>query len=735
MSETTQKLLDEVNGLFEAAQKEAKPGKRVFVRPFAEKLGADLDEVKKDQARRRMERKRMESVTSDDGADVDSADSAAGDGAGLMVSDGGRTRCFGLDRIVVWDNARNFFDKDELNGLGISIWKTGGTIQDPFGYVKRVGDLTREADGSEWERLLKGVDPDDEVCVLLGGERRFRAMRLLADGLVKDAATGELIVLDEGELEGFARLWMKVIDEPSRKQKFVLNLTENTQRSELRFSELADRFTTMLEEVNPVSGAKVWTQESIADEMGYSPGHVGRVVIAARSPERVRKALDGGQISLYTGALLGGLPDDAAERAADDVAFGSAGPLPEKAAAGLIARKYRRELRTAIFKIDDSAGRGEFAVGLEEGFPEWLGRRLDGAAGDDFSCRGCVEFSGNRDDVGGKTTCLNPGCFVRKQGLAIEGFVGGSMEWPEKWSWERAMLQGAREVVVWDGDEAERNDVFEGDWHSQRVSPFSEFVDLAESPPGKLLAAEHRASSAVPKWGRILEDSGLPVTVCFDLKGRLRLLAGLDNAVGAAALSPFSSLFPEGAGSGLVTDDQKAANNRVKCAVDSERRSVEVDGSAEFLKCMGGSGSSAVVDADGAALWRLVIRGVWDQVALGDDLVFLCEVVDGFGARHGDSLERLVTWLAEGSRSAGEVLGMLMLSIQVRDVRLNGFAAWTEVDENDFNPWARVCELVGFDPLEWDKRLARRVSSVERTARAAEEAKLEVKENEDTGAE
>jgi len=254
-----------------------------------------------------------------------------------------------VDRIRVVGNARSFFDEGELRELADSLRDSGGALQPGRGY-------------------LAGED-----LVLIAGERRLRAHALA----------------------GLERMWVMVGPEPTEGEKLKWNLVENLQRANLRPLETVSRVGAMLEMVEPETGMPMWSQASLAEELGKSRGWVGNCVSAGRAPEAARVALGEGRVALDVVGLIGSLPAGLRDRAVVEMIdrpFG--GAMSPTEAARHVAECFRRDLRRADFDGED-------------------GDLVRGAG----PCSICEWNGGNRADVAGKargSVCLNPVCFEEK---------------------------------------------------------------------------------------------------------------------------------------------------------------------------------------------------------------------------------------------------------------------------------------------------------------------------------
>ena len=527
-----------------------------------------------------------------------------------------------LERLRMRGNARTNFDAMQLEELVSSMRDFGGAMQLPVGY--------RAEDG---------------FVELICGERRMRAQTLLR----------------EREGARWASMPVRLIEEPTEADFRKWSLAENLQRVDLKPSEIGGWLQSMLELEDPTTGRALWTQASLAEEIGKQPRWVTSVLAANRAPAEVVRAVDEGRCSVEVAGLVGSLPAAVQEDAAREVVLGPMGPMAREAARSWVAERYRRDLRAADFdpRLD---------YGPEMG-----------------PCRLCEWWGGNREDVAGvqrSQTCLNPACFGRKQRTHAE----------------MAARDGGVEVRWLSSEEAEG--IFEG--YSGSLAPGCGYVDLGAKPEAGLLVDGTLNRDSVPTWRKVLAEEGLASVSVLDDRGRRRDLVEADAAIRAGVAGRYGSLFRPDAGKGLLSAEEKAAKRAVDSAVEREGRSVAVEGAREWLR------KFASGTVDGSRLLPL-LEVALERLCKPDDVAFLGEVLEpGVCSAKGAQ----VMELAGMKQDVDGLTGLLALAMLVRGIRYEGFEGMIED-----GPLGDLCERIGFDPAQWHRSWKRRRAAAERSAR------------------
>ncbi len=595
------------------------------------------------------------------------------------ITAGREVRRFPVDRIVMHENSRTVIDREELDDLKGSILETRGPKQPPVGYL----------DGP--------VGEGDHDVILIMGEQRLRASQELAEEGYEDHANLE-VILEPGT--------------PSRWDFLKWNLVENLHRSALRPSDIGARFEMMLEEVDEVTGQPHWSRRTLAEEVGVDVRYVTMCLTLAAAPERVRKAVDSGVSSIRVGSMIGGLPTSMQERAADELVFGPAGALSEKAARAVVAEKYRRDLRQADFDRED------------EGLVDRSG---DGASACLPACVSCPWWGGNREDISGKaaeTTCLDPVCFDRKQrawvaqrseeSRAVEADVAkidapaeGKPGHVEKVVPPVGLPVREDRMKVLSAEEA---DLLISPATGE-LDPASGMVDLAHKPDAVLLVNGERSQGACPSWRKILEGQEPQVSLMFDpADGRRRELVALSVALAGGVRSKWASFFKESVTEGYESPVERQVRRSVESAGNRAGMEVRIDGLTALAKDL--------LPEVGVDSLRETCLMALELEAQREDMAMLVRVLGPAFSRDGSvpgsTPEEVREFLKE--LDADELQVVLVLILQVRRVRLAGWDDWVE----EGAPMDALCKLANWSAREWGSVYRRKVKE----GREAEERRV-----------
>ena len=533
-----------------------------------------------------------------------------------------------LGMVVPGNNARAEFDEADLRDLAASLRDSGGSLQPARAWV----------------------GPDGRY-VLVSGERRWRAHGLA----------------------GLTEMLIVVGPEPSEGEKLKWNLVENLQRVGLRPMECVRRVGLMLSLRDGASGLPLWSQASLAEELGKSVWWVATCVAAGAAPAVSLEALEAGAVSLDVVGLIGSLPESLRERAHGEMIarpFGGAMTVVE--AQALVAESYRRDLRRADFDLEDGD--------LVRGCPK---------------CSECPWNGGNRADVAGRhkrSVCLNPGCYdgkarahAAKRRERESDTVGISM---------LEAGAAARLFQPW----------------NQAVDPSSGYVDVLDRPDAYLLTESARLGDrdALPRWEALIDGAEVPLTIAMDGEGRERRLVEVKPATLAALRSKWAGLFKGGVDEGLLTQEEKKASAALRKGVDLARRVTLTEGMGEWL-----NGVAVLDHADAEvleALLRLAIEGALQR----EDMAFVLGILSGDAGMKvsSDGLEDLIGAVREAAHrlGVGIWLAVLALVLRTRAIRYHGF------DGADWEPGAPLSvlgALGGFPVGTWRDKLRRRVKAAE----------------------
>lgn len=378
--------------------------------------------------------------------------------------------------------------------------------------------------------------------------------------------------------------------------------------------------------------------------------------------------MDAGQCSIQVAGMIGSLPAEVQEDAAAAVIFGMMGPMKREEARTYLATHFRRDMRAADFDPEEE--------GLVDGVP---------------ACSGCEWWGGNRDDVAGvmkSQLCLNPACFGRKQ---------EAMASRER---ERIMLEGGDLVVL---DPEEGLELFEG--HSGRLDPTCGYVDLKAKPDAYFLTDGDKNRESMAAWGKILEEDTPTKTIVWDTKGQKRELVETGPAVVAAMGSKYGSLFRPEAGKGFLSADEKAEQSRVRSAIDGASREVLLEGARKFFGGLSGGRWSRSLSVS-------LLELAMEQGFKPDDYRFLCDLLEPGMAKSDQTHRGLMELIEAKGIDEDGILSLLVLALQVRLLRYEGFDSWVEE-----GPMEALCDAADFDPAAWVKTWKKRRTAAERKAR------------------
>ncbi len=494
----------------------------------------------------------------------------------------------------------------------------------------------------------KNGKPHLFLCV---GERRLRAHEVRRD-------RGEEV----------RTMKVRVIPCPSEKEFLRMNFVENFQRVDLRPSETARGIQQMLDLVDEATGQAIFNKVTCAEELGLRQQGLIDLLNSLAAPGKARKAMDEGRVSPRVAGMIGSLPEAMREQATEEMIFGQGGAMTEKEARAFIANRYRRDLRKADFDKDDAT--------------------LTPAG----ACTGCEWWGGNRSDVQGiaaQYLCLNPKCFLEKQAAMAER--------------ERLMIRAEGGDVVLLSDE-QCAEVFDG--VSGLLDSKSGFVNLDAKPHPHYLEDGARNLNAAPKW-RDAVGANLPtVHVAWDPSGKRVELVEIGPAMVAALNGSFSSLFRAKAAEGLLTAEEADLQRAIKAAMEREGRAVCVEGARDLYgKLHKGNGFTS-------GMLRSVVQVAAEQGLKPDDYFFLCEVLEP-GISKAQATGRGFLELVDlKCAHPDELLALLVIILQVRSLRYNGFEPWCEE-----SPMADLCAAVAFEPAEWWKKYKRRKAAAEKAVR------------------
>jgi len=427
--------------------------------------------------------------------------------------------------------------------------------------------------------------------------------------------------------------------------------------------------------VDEATGLPLWSQASLAEELGKSGQWVSLALTLTRAPAAVRQAADAGDVSLEVASMVGALPPEMREGAAAEMVTGPTGAMSQSAAREWVRAKYRRDLRRAEFAPAD--------VGLA-GKP---------------ACQRCEWWGGNREDVAGKNrtnVCLNPACFAAKQqaalGAAMSEAVGATGE-------GGAGAEGGDVGVVEFLDAGASASIW--DAHSGGVDGASGWVDLTSRPAPNLLEDGGRPGVVVPSWATLLEGSGVREVAALDPMGSVRRLADASEALRAAAESRWAGIFRPSALASHLSPEERAAERAASAAGQAAAEEVLEEGLSTLWDGLKATDERARLTT--TALSVAIESGLKDADAR---LV---------GAAMGCATPTVARLLeACGDLTLDEMEATLLVALVARRLRYGGFG---ELVAEDGAPLAELCEIADFDAGLWARKGRRRKAQAEKDAR------------------
>ncbi|MBL9115536.1 MAG: ParB N-terminal domain-containing protein [Verrucomicrobiaceae bacterium] len=534
-------------------------------------------------------------------------------------------RLFKLACIHPGTNTRETVDQEELASLAESMRHS------------------RERLGSTLQPLLGKLRPDGEV-ELIAGYRRLLA----------------------APLAGYEEMEVKVVSADTTEADVLLwNLTENLQREQLKPMEFAAGVMRML--ALTVDSVPVYSQASLAAELGKPAPFINWCVNAMKTTDKVKAAINDGRICLETGALIGALPEGMRDEAAREIVFPPWGePMDRDKARKYIAEHCRRDLRKVQWKKED-------ADLVPEAGP----------------CTKCPMWGGLRDDVDGKLrehTCLNPKCCEAKT-KAYNDVIR-----------RHAEDEGTKVI--------ENVDRIFQSWNDE-LKPECGYVELKSKPDAHLLAGA--PSAKTPAWEKIVQDRGVPVVIAFDQKGRARKLIETKLAVEAAKLSEYATIFKVGAEKGIQSLDEKRYEQQITKAENKAREAATVEGCAELLQ--------ALTMKHTREMKLALLKQIMDAGNTQDDADMLCRVMQPDMKSVSDPSKLFWQMVDERLTRDEQVDAMIVLARNVRSIRYNGFG-------HVKHSMTAYCEGAEFDAGAWKESIDKRVKAAAAEARAKVKEKL-----------
>lgn len=494
-------------------------------------------------------------------------------------------------QLVIGDNVRKTFDTQKLLDL------TGSILE--FGV----------------RRNLEVIALPDGTNRIVSGERRWRAtMEILADPTVEESIKAEremlpCLVLTEAEVPKYK----------------VLNLIENLLRDDVKPSEEAAGFASLLSQVNSDTG-KHWTMEEIASAVKQKPSYVRGRLQLQRAPQPLLEAVDAGRVAASVAVLVGRIPSPEQREVAAKMVLHPGNqevPLDFEQTREIIRTRFMRSLRSCGFNPKD----GELVPELHDE----SGARQHGGSCETCPHRSGValeaeELSGGvKDGEGGRKGGIDPNlctrteCFLMKQDA----------------TWKAVREQAERRgQKCLDGDAAKN--AFSGE--KGALPRDSRYVDLNEKP-GSDLAGE--AAKGMPIWSEVLDEAdakNVPVTlVRHPLTGRVHYLIARGDA--AQALEAAYGAEEEPPPAERAAKDSQAGADEAEPVRDALKEQRKQEAAEKALK------REIVVDAYDELFAAIKARRGGDEA----DALLAIELALDAAA---DACRLLATWLKVEVKSA-----------------------------------------------------------------------------------
>lgn len=326
-------------------------------------------------------------------AKAKSKPAAKGAGAGVRTPPAGNPTASMIGQIGLAEirpsplNPRKTFAGDSVAALAESVEQQG--LLQPL-VVRPIGDgKPAELVNGKWQHLSH--------FELIAGERRFRALQLLAEGdrLPSDRVPVNVRWLDDA-------------------QALAAMLVENDQREDVRPSEQAAGYKKLLDELG--------TLPAVAERTGKSLAFVRQVISLAKLPPWALVAVDAGELKRETAALVARVPGERARATAAACVLQGA-HNPEWLVGTPEHPDLTGDLQTLTYRETKELIRTHFQVELKGApFDRKALYVLPGCEpGHERSmptCEVCPSRAGNDPEATAEgvrgDVCLNPDCFREK---------------------------------------------------------------------------------------------------------------------------------------------------------------------------------------------------------------------------------------------------------------------------------------------------------------------------------
>lgn len=375
-------------------------------------------------------------------------------------------------------NPRTTFPEEKINELAESIRAEGRVLTDLW---------VRPAWCVGWKGGELPAEQPLEPYEIIAGECRYRSATIAK---IQSVPCKVMIVSDQRCLE--------------------LQLIENLQRGDLTPLEEAAGYERMLA-LRDAAGEPLYTVEKIAKAIGRTKHVVYDRLKLLNVPKAARDALQRGDISASTAALIGRIPDpDIREAATKEIVIGYGDedepmPLSVHEAQEYIARSCMRTLQGASFDIRD-----------------------ENLLADMPACVKCPHMTANAKESGSTArgdSCLNPACFKRKEEAAFEIFRA------------RQAGDGKRVLTLEENSRSVSGDNFRT-W-STNIVPLDEKPSLGQLKPD---------AKCTKTWRQLIAGQVVEIIVGRNEEGEPIEGVDVKLAIAAANQNGHGELFPSGLG-------------------------------------------------------------------------------------------------------------------------------------------------------------------------------------------
>lgn len=346
---------------------------------------------------------------------------------------------------------------------------------------------------------------DQEAVEKLAGLMKARGANPAWPLLVRPHPSGRGFEIADGERRWRAALLAEipqlhcVVQTLSDAEMLELAMISSVHKKELSPLETANGFKRMLDERDG-DGKPLHTVETIAAVLSLSPSTVQwKLTLTKLTGSPVAASLEAGEITESHAILIATIPGAATRAQVLEMVLrptGCPAPMPVSELRRRIALDYMKELRGVRWDLDDAE---LVPVEMERG------ERVAGGA-----CSGCpwnAASEGKRAD----RLCMSPECYRAKETALHARWVAA------KAAEGKAALDAVENAKVFGAN-------------GVTLSVQTDYVDLDEKPEKADIGAK---VDVLPTWGKLVRDTGVPIVIAMDAKGRERTLVKRELAVTA----------------------------------------------------------------------------------------------------------------------------------------------------------------------------------------------------------